>query len=130
MKKGSTEGMEKKEPSSIAGGNVNWYSRHRKQYGGSLKNYNRGTACVCARVCACLDSQLCPTLCDPLDCNPPGSYVHVHGISPGKNTRVGCHFLLQEIFPIQELNPYLPCLLHCRWFLYLLSHGGGPRATI
>ena len=57
MKKGSTEGMEKKEPSSIAGGNVNWYSRHRKQYGGSLKNYNRGTACVCTRVCACLDKE-------------------------------------------------------------------------
>ena len=31
--------------------------------------------------------------------------------SPGKNTGVGCHFLLQEIFPTQELNPGLP---HCR----------------
>ena len=28
---------------------------------------------------------------------------------PGKNTRVGCHFLLQGIFPTQGLNP---CLLH------------------
>ena len=28
---------------------------------------------------------------------------------PGKNTGMGCHFLLQEIFPAQELNP---CLLH------------------
>ena len=26
---------------------------------------------------------------------------------PGKNTRVGCHFLLQGIFPTQGLNPYL-----------------------
>ena len=25
--------------------------------------------------------------------------------SPGKNTRVDCHFLLQEIFPTQGLNP-------------------------
>ena len=29
--------------------------------------------------------------------------------SPGKNTGVGCHFLLQGIFPTQESNP---CLLH------------------
>ena len=31
---------------------------------------------------------------------------------PGKNTGVGCHFLLQEIFPTQQLNLYLLCLLH------------------
>ena len=28
-------------------------------------------------VCACvLVAQLCPTLCDPIDCSPPGSSVH------------------------------------------------------
>ena len=27
--------------------------------------------------------------------------------SPGKNTGVGCHFLLQRIFPIQESNTHL-----------------------
>ena len=32
--------------------------------------------------------------------------------SPGKNTGVGCHFLLQGIFPTQESNPCLLCLLH------------------
>ena len=32
--------------------------------------------------------------------------------SPGKNTRVGCHFLLQGIFPAQGSNPYLFHLLH------------------
>ena len=31
------------------------------------------------------------TLCDPMDCSPPGSSVH--GDSPGKNTGVGCHDL-------------------------------------
>ena len=36
--------------------------------------------------------QSCPTLCDPIDGSPPGSPVP--GI-PGKNTGVGCHFLLQ-----------------------------------
>ena len=34
---------------------------------------------------------------------------------PGENTGVGCHFLLQGIFPIQESNPHL---LHCRQILY------------
>ena len=39
--------------------------------------------------------QLCPTLCDSLDCSPPGSSVY--GDSPGKNTGVGCHVLLQAM---------------------------------
>ena len=50
------------------------------------------------RVCA----QLCPTLCDLMDCSLPGSSVR--GIYPGKNTGVCCHFLLQEIILTQELN--------------------------
>ena len=58
----------------------------------------------------------------PLDCSPPGSSVH--GDSPGKNTGVDCHALLQGIFPIQGSNPDL---LHCRWLLYLLNHQGSPR---
>ena len=40
-----------------------------------------------------------------------------------KNTGVGCHALLQGIFPTQELNLGL---LHCRWILYCLSHQGSP----
>ena len=53
--------------------------------------------CVCARACARAKSlQSCPTLCDSMDCNPPCSSVH--GASPGKNTGVGCHALLQGIF--------------------------------
>ena len=43
---------------------------------------------------------------------------------PGKNTGVGCHFLLQEIFPTLGLNPGLP---HCRQTLYRLSHQGNPK---
>ena len=46
-------------------------------------------------LCLCLVTQSCLTLCDPRDCSPPGSSVH--GDSPGKNTRVGCHFLLQQL---------------------------------
>ena len=54
-----------------------------------------------------------------MDCSPPGSSVH--GESPGKNTGVGNHALLQGIFPNQGLNPALP---HCRWIC--LSHQGSP----
>ena len=45
----------------------------------------------------CLVAQSCLTLCDPMDCSPPGSFVH--GYSPGKDTEVGCHALLQGILP-------------------------------
>ena len=46
-----------------------------------------------------LVAQSCLTLCNPMDCSPPGSSVH--GDSPGKNIGVGCHALLQGIFPTQ-----------------------------
>ena len=54
--------------------------------------------------------QLCLTLCDPMDCIPAGSSVHED--SPGKNTGVGCHALLQGIFPTQGSNLRLLRLLH------------------
>ena len=49
-----------------------------------------------------LVTQLCPTLFYPMDHNQPGASVH--GDSPSKNTGVGCHALLQGIFPTQGLN--------------------------
>ena len=60
-----------------------------------------------------LISQWCLTLCDPMDCSLPGSSVH--GDSPGKNSGVGCHVLLQGIFPTWGSNL---SLLHCRWVLW------------
>ena len=56
-----------------------------------------------------LIAQSCPTLCDSMGHSPPGSSVH--GDSPGKDTGVGCHALLQGIFPTQGLNLGL---LHCQ----------------
>ena len=134
-------------------------------------------------------AQSCPTLCNPIECSPPGSsvcgisqailewvaisfskgsswprnwscisclaswyfylshlgspslvlWVHVcsvisvmfsslwsYGLQParllcpwdssGKNTGVGCHALLQGIFPTRGLNLHLLHLLHCRFF--------------
>ena len=43
---------------------------------------------------------------------PPACQVlSVYGDSPGKNTGVGCHALLQGIFPTQGSNQHLLCLL-------------------
>ena len=64
---------------------------------------------------------LCLTLCNPMDCSlytrllSPWNY-------PGKNTGVGCHFLL-GIVPTQGSNLGL---LHWRQILYHLSHQGSP----
>ena len=66
-------------------------------------------------------AQLCPTLCDPMNCKPtrllrPWDF-------PGKNTGMGHHFLLQKSFPTWGLNL---CLLHYRQTLYHLSHQRSP----
>ena len=67
-----------------------------------------------ARVCA-KSLQLCLTLYDPRDCSPPGSSPWD---SPGKNTGMHHHALLQGIFPTQGQNLCLLCLLHCRQIPY------------
>ena len=55
---------------------------------------SKGDSCSLRKVSMlCLVGQSCLTLCDPMDGSPPGTSVH--GDSPGKNTGVGCHFLLQ-----------------------------------
>ena len=48
-------------------------------------------ACVCTK-----SRQSCLTLCNPMGYSPPG--FSVHGDSPGKNTGMGCHALLQGIY--------------------------------
>ena len=78
--------------------------------------------CIC---CAelCLEAQLCPTLCSPTDCSLPGSSFH--GDSPGENTGVGCHALLQGVFPPQGSNPGFS---HCRQIDALPSEPPGKPA--
>ena len=65
----------------------------------------QSTACVHAQLL-----QSCPTLCDPMNCSPPGSIVH--GDSTGMNAGASDHALLQGIFPTQGSNPGLLRLLH------------------
>ena len=75
---------------------------------------------VCVRACSV--AQLCSTLCNPVDCSPPGSSVHED--SPDKNTGVGYHFLLQGIFLTQGSNQSLWSLLHWQADSLLLYHLG------
>ena len=64
----------------------------RKQTGLLILTAEKHT---CAALC--LVAQSCLTLCDPMDHSPPGSSVP--GDSLSKNTEVGCHAILQGIFP-------------------------------
>ena len=73
--------------------------------------------CCCALLFNCVQFFATPWTV----CSLPGSSVH--GDSPGRNIGVGCHALPQGIFPSQGSNLGL---LHCRWFLYCLSHHGSP----
>ena len=65
--------------------------------------------------------QSCPTLRPR---GPSSSRLLRPWDSLGKNTGVGCHALLQQIFTTQEWNQGL---LHCRWILYQLSYEGSPK---
>ena len=78
-------------------------------------------ACVCIHANSL---QSCLTLCNPMDCSPPGSSCPWDSL--GKNTRVSCHTLFPGIFLTQELNPCLPCLLHCRQILYCWATREAP----
>ena len=62
-------------------------------------------------------------------CSVVSDFLWSHGLyspwnSPGQNTGVGNFSLLQELFPIQWLNPGL---LHCRQILCQLSHKASPK---
>ena len=68
-----------------------------------------------------LSLQLCPTLCDPMDCNSPGSCPWDF---PSKNTGVGCPFLLQgSSWPRDWIHiSYVSCI--GRWILLPLVPPG------
>ena len=87
-----------------------------------IKNHNEIPLYICQN-----ESVSCSVLSD---CLQP------HGIqptrllcpwnSPGENTWVGCHFLLQSIFPTKGLNPHLLSLLHWQAWSLLLGPPGSP----
>ena len=60
--------------------------------------------------------------CNTMDCSPAGSFCPQD--FPGKNTRAGCHFPIQGIFPTQGSNPHI---LHWQASSGPLSHQGSPH---
>ena len=83
--------------------------------------YHQHMASLLSESVKVLAIQSCPTLCDTRDCSPPSSSCPRN--SPGKNTGMGCHSLLQGIFLTQGQNPGL---LHCRQIPYHLSQKATP----
>ena len=69
-----------------------------------------------------LITQSCPTLCDPMNCSPPGSSVH--GI-------LQVRILEQVAIPFSrgssQPRDQTPGVLYCRQILYSLSHQGTPK---
>ena len=61
-----------------------------------------------AAAAAAKSLQSCPTLCNPIDSSSPGSPCPWD--SPGKNTGVGCHFLLQWVKVKSESEVSQSCL--------------------
>ena len=65
--------------------------------------------CVCVCVCVCVEG-VSPSVC--AQSFSRFQLFEAPWNFPNKNTGMGCHFLLQGIFPTQGLNPHLFCLLH------------------
>ena len=109
------EGVEKREPSYTVGGNVNWYSHYGEQYGGSLKKLMQSYYRILqshfwaysqrklkfekihASQCSCMHA--CQVASVVSDSVRPYGQQPTRLLCPwdslGKNTGVGCHFLLQ-----------------------------------
>ena len=76
-----------------------------------------------------LAAQSCPTLCDPMVCSLPGSFVH--GESPlwdftGKNIGVGCHFLFQGTSRLRDWTQ-VSCIAGKVFTLWVTREGMGHR---
>ena len=80
--------------------------------------------CVCVCVCMHMFSHV-QLFVTPCTVALPGSSVHE--IFPGKNTGMGCHFLLLGTFAAQGLNPHL----RHRWAdSSPLHHLGSPEPSL
>jgi len=106
---------------------TSWATREATNTGNQSTNKEPDKLHSSNTLCVCLVTELCPILLDPMN------LAHQAPLSMGLSRQEywsGCHFLLQGIFPHshppQGLNLQLPCLLHCRRILYLLSHWGSP----
>ena len=76
---------------------------------------------VCVRVCVCLVAQLCLTLCNAMDCSPPGS---VHGIFQARILKWVAIFYSRGSSQPKD-QTCTSC--NCRWVLFQLCHLGSPN---
>ena len=82
----------------------------------------KGTVDMCVLSCSVMSYSLQPHGLYPARLLCPWDF-------PGKNTGMGCQFLLQGIFLTQGPNPHLLCLLHWKVDSLLLSYPGIPKGT-
>ena len=90
-----------------------------------LQNSLQQNPIMVLHACVCAKSLSYPTLCNPMDCNP--TRLLCPWDSPSKDTEVGCHALLQGIFPTQGLNRHLLHLLHWQVGSLPLAPPGKPH---
>ena len=116
------EGVEKRETRRSAGGNGNAATvDNGMEFSQKIKNRTLYTTCKSESVSySVVFNSLQPRGLQPVRLLCPWDF-------PDKNTGVGCHFLLEGIFPTQGSNP---CLLHCWQILYHLSHQGSPNTSV
>ena len=90
---------------------------------GRDREHSKPPVSVCVLSCSVTSDALRPQRLQPTELLCPWD-------SLGKNTGVGCHFLLQVIFPMQGSNPHLLCLLNCRWILYHWATAEDPKPPV
>ena len=99
---------------------VNNFRRHVVPKGRSQEMFVSWCVCVCVLS---VSNSLWPHGLQPTSLLCPWDF-------PGKSTGVGCHFLLQGIFPGQGSNLFLLYLLHWQVDSLPLSHLGSPYKLI
>ena len=104
--------MKKGEHSYSLGGHVNWCNHYGKQYGGSLEKRKIELSCDPAIPL--------PGHISGKDIWTPKFMLIYAWNSPGKDSGMGCHSLLEKVFPTHLVCQY------CRQILYHLSHRESP----
>ena len=84
--------------------------------------------CVCLYVCVYTHTLVVSDSVRPFGLQP--TRLVCPWDSPGKNTAVGCHALLQGIFPTQSSNPHLLSILHWQVGSLPLATPGKPKISV
>ena len=79
-----------------------------------------------SHLCLCC-ARSCPTLCDPMDCSPPGYWSM--GFSRQESWS-GMPLSPLGVFLTQGSHPYLPRLLLCRWILHPWATWEAPSVSV